>query len=459
MRFSVKFVIIILAIVNLFIILPSLFILNGHIWLDIYFIFWYLIFLEIWLVFFYKFRKNAKKIPEDKRDDFLLSMILFFSCILGLSFTVGIAREPEFWFPWIWLIIKLSITVFLALYFLSRYLPLRKFIDKKPSKSFKIHKKTNRFWKKLESIRIKKSIAAVLLAFLLLFQTLFFFPQATLPIMPAIAESNIDELHQIVDELTEKYQDDENKTRSILRWFDRYTGNIYNTWAPPLITTLSSNNVYFSIAIGDPYFPIICVRTEGEKDPLWILTSRCGNCDEHSLLFTEMALAANLNVRRVHVNGVDHKWNEVLIDNISIIADPTWVVLKKGKDGFNVLNSTYEDTFGNFTYVYALFPGNETKIDVTKNYTEVAYINITTVDENLNPVPNVTIKVYSNDLGDKINTGLVFITDNLGNYHLQIGGSSVTFECENKEMRLYNVTTRKFYENNYYNVTLTMKIL
>jgi len=456
MNITIKIMIIVLAIIDFLIILPALFILNGHIWLDIYFIFWYIIFLELWLLFFYKFKKVAKKIPEEKRDDFLLWMILFFSCFMGLSFTAGSARESEFWFPWLWAIIKIVITIFLALCFISKYTILKEFIKKKSSKSSKVSTFKFRFWKRLSSIKLKKRIAIPLLAFLLIFQTLFYFHFVTLPIMPMMAERNYDELQKIVSELTEKYQDDENKTKSILIWFDRYTGNIYNTWAPPLITTVSNYNFYFSIALGDPYFPIICVRTVEDNNPLWILTSRCGNCGEHSLLFNEMALAANLDVRRVHVNGVDHKWNEVLIDNKSIIADPSWVVLKEGKNGFNISNNTYEDTFGNFTYVYALFPNKDTKIDVTKNYTEIAHINVTTMDENLIPVPNVTIKVYSNDLGYKIDTGLVFTTNNSGEYNLEIGGSNITLECENKELKLYNTTTKIFYETQHYDVTILM---
>jgi len=459
MGFNTKTIIFTLAIINFLIILPTLFILNGHIWLDMYFIFWYIILLEIWLVFFYKFRKGSKKIPEEKKDDFLLSMILFIVCFLGLSFTAGSARKAEFWFPWLWFVIKLSISLFLALCFLSKYIILRELVEKRSSNSSKVHKKTFRFWKKFASFKMKKRIVVPLLSFLLLFHTLYFFPMATLPIMPAMAERNINDLSRIVSELTDQYQDEENKTKSILRWFDRYTGNIYNTWAPPLINTLTNKNVYFSIAIGDPYLPIICVRNEGDNDPLWILTSRCGNCGEHCLLFTEMAIAANLTVRRIHVNGVDHKWNEVQIDNESIIADATWVVLKKGEDGFNVPHNKYENSFGNFTYVYALSPNNETKIDVTKNYTDLAHINITTIDEKLNPVSNVTIKVYSNDLGDGIDTGLVFTTNTSGEYYLEIGGSNITLECENKELKLYNTTTKKFNENKYYDVTLTMKIL
>lgn len=454
MKLSLKFIIIILAILDFLIILPSLFIINGHIWLDIYFIFWYIIFLELWLLLIYFLKKKARKLPEKNREDFLIPLVLFFSCILGLSFSQGVARTSLFWFPWLWFVIKIVITIFLILYFISKY-QLLKVYKKKTVTYIKNNNWINRFYKKLASIKIKKRVFIPLLAFLLIFQTLFYFPLVTNPIMTTMAKKNVNELHKLISDLTDKFQDDENKTKSILKWFDRYTGNIYNTWAPPAITTLSSKNVYFSIAIGDPYYPILCVRTEGDNDPLWLLTSRCGNCGEHSLLFTEMAIAANLTVRRIHVNGIDHKWNEVKIKDEWIITDPSWVVNKDGEDGYNVNSSNYEGSQGQFIYVYAKYPNQEDNVeDVTYRYTDLALINISTIDLNNNSIPNINLKVYAIYGNNKIDTGLQFSTNEFGTYELKIGGGEIFFDCVEKDKHIYNNLKREVIENQYNDIVL-----
>jgi hypothetical protein len=91
------------------------------------------------------------------------------------------------------------------------------------------------------------------------------------------AEFNQGELKKIVNELTKDCVTDEQKTLSLLSWFDRYTGNIYNVWGAFVIEP-------FYFGGGKIFDFLICVRTDEGKQSLFVLTSRCGACGEHRSL-------------------------------------------------------------------------------------------------------------------------------------------------------------------------------
>jgi Transglutaminase-like superfamily len=440
------------------IIIPSLFFVNGRLWMNLFFICLYIILLSVWYWLYKYFVSKLQKIEMDKRRDLTLSMVLIIIVLSGLGFTSISVREPDYWLKWIWLIFRAISILFIAFYFLSRLSLNNKLkVKNKLDKIEQSYIISNKYWKRFERFRIPKKIGVFLCLFFLLFQTLVFFPYITIPIRPVMANKNSEEIQSTVHDIIDGINDDENKTIALLSWFERYSGNMFNTWRPPMIIPMTNNQFYFSIAIGDPYYLLVCVRNDGDNNPLWIFTSRCGNCGEHCLLFTEMAQLAGLKVRRVHVNGVDHKWNEIIIDNKSVIVDPSWVNYRDNEDGYDIENSTYERKFGNLTFVYAKWPNNKTKIDVTENYTNLSHIEITTFDEFGQPISNVTIKVFSNEFGSKINTGLVITTDETGFCILEIGGSNVTLEFSNDEKNLFNSTTRTFEEHTSYNMTINMR--
>jgi len=248
----------------------------------------------------------------------------------------------------------------------------------------KIKKKYNKYLHSgKKTIKRLKYICTILIIFCLIFKTLLFFPYIINPFMEIKANSNQDDLNVLVNDLTKNFESDENKTKALLSWFKSDQGNIYNTWASPFLKGIFSKGIYLSFALCKPYFLILCVRNDGDKNPKWILTGRCGNCAEHSLLFTEMAISAKLEVREIHVNGIDHRWNEVLINNDWIIVDPTWVNFDDNENGYNVDWFDYENSQGDFIYVYATYPyQNKQNEDVTKNYTELGIVNISTIDIN-----------------------------------------------------------------------------
>ena len=281
------------------------------------------------------------------------------------------------------------------------------------------------------------------------------FPLVMVPVSYIRAEFNKAELERIVNELTESQITDEDKTIAILNWFERYSGNIYNLWGADEFYT-------FYFGDGDVFDCIMCTRLDERKPALWVLTSRCGMCGEHSALFKEMANQAGLNVRSVVCNGVDHVWAEVYINDSWIIVDPSNVVFRKNKSGYDLPAESFEkghaDITKNISYVFAEY-SNGKKEDITYRYTNLSQINITTIDEKNNPIANVEIEVLSfNKFDDGICTGLKFVTDDSGKYTLNIGGGDVKFIAKGKiNKSLYGEYRYYFEDNEYYNLTINLK--
>lgn len=275
-----------------------------------------------------------------------------------------------------------------------------------------------------------------------------------IPVSYIRAEFNHDELAKIVDELTANCTTDEEKTIAILNWFDRYSGNIYNIWSHPSFGPFRVGEEY-------PNNFIMCTRTLDRKPALWVLTSRCGACEEHSVLFQEMANQAGLPVRLVLGRGIDHIWAEVKINGTWIIVDPANVIHRRNVTGYNLSAESYErhaKLTQNISYVFAEYIDG-TREDITYRYTNLTHVNITTVDENLNPVPDVEIEVFSyNRANGGINTELKFETNKNGEYKLNMGGGDVKFASKTKDIiPLYNETRMTFIDGEYQNVTIILK--
>ena len=236
-------------------------------------------------------------------------------------------------------------------------------------------------------------------------------------------------LHNITSEITIGYGDDINKTKAILRWFDKDSGNINNIYGKKyLLLKIYPLHVYTSK-------PYICIRLIGHGNPTWVLKSRCGACEEYAMLFMEMANAANLTVRSIHNHGEDHNWDEVLIDKEWIVIDPVQVSLSNNKTGFNISQRFYEEDWSlNISCVFALYPNGSTE-DVTHRYTNLSNLTVITIDENKMPVSNVSIHILSNNNPKKkaSDTGVNCITDSEGSCEIEIGDGNYTITGKKKE--------------------------
>jgi len=171
--------------------------------------------------------------------------------------------------------------------------------------------------------------------------------------------------------------------------------------------------------------PFVCLRLGNKNYPLWVLTSKCGACEEYSLLFREIANMANLTVRSIHNPGEDHNWDEVLVNGSWIIVDPGWPIFNPPPSFYEMNRSINGSNGLNMSYVYGVYP-NGTIIDLTERYTNVSSIKISVVDENNNPVENAILRFDSFNLlenGKEI-SNLECATDKDGTCELKLGGGS-----------------------------------
>jgi len=269
------------------------------------------------------------------------------------------------------------------------------------------------------------------------------------------AEENDLELQRLTQDLIKNANTDQEKTLSILKWFDRSSENIHNCWhlavnGKMLVSIPYLNLLIFSV---EPYF---CFHTFGKDNPSWILTSRCGACEEYSLLFREMASIANLTARRVVCTGENHLWDEILINGTWIVVDPTEVDLPLSS-GFNLSTRFFEQKVKNVSHVYAEYQ-NGTIEDITYRYTNLTNVSFLTLDSSGNFISDVKIRILSNNKGRGLDTGLTCTTNNTGRCQIRIGGGSYTFVSE-KELipPLYDETTISLAEGEIYNFTIILK--
>jgi hypothetical protein len=275
------------------------------------------------------------------------------------------------------------------------------------------------------------------------------------------AEANRPELKKIVTSIIVNATTDEAKTKALLEWFNISKNNIYNNYFLKIKGVLGFGSI-IRIYLGEPY---IGIRTFNDKDSLWILTSRYGHCGEYALIFRDMADAAGLSVRRIRCFGEDHEWNEVIINGTWMIIDATRVGSAKD-NGYNVSVSFMENKVagdrrtpeGNVSYVIAEYL-NGTTVDVTDRYTDVVNISILAIDEKGNTIPDVKIKVKSNNRYTAWNTRLNLTTDKEGLCKFSIGGGDYIIELKSDDIiPLYNEISKSFSENiSTLNMTIMLK--
>lgn len=301
----------------------------------------------------------------------------------------------------------------------------------------------------------KKRDVVLLIAIVFIFQSPIYLPHIIIYPMEEYAQSEAtrSDLDDLVKNLTINFSDDTDKTIAILRWFDRDSGNINNIY--------NRDSILFKIYPLHVYTdkPYLCMRLIGHENPLWVLKSRCGACDEYAMFFMEMTNAANLTVRSIHNHGEDHNWDEVLINGKWIVVDPSIVRLKNNQSGFNVSHRSFEQGI-NRSYMFALYPNGTTE-DVTYQYTNFSNLTIMVVDENKIPITNASINVFSNNHPKKkeIDTEISCTTDCEGKCNIKIGGGNYTIKSEKKDNGNYfsAKTTITLIENENINTQLMLR--
>ncbi len=202
----------------------------------------------------------------------------------------------------------------------------------------------------------------------------------------------VDTVHEIIQGKITDYE----KVSAILAWFDQKKTNMHNSWH-----LTHSGKSYWTIPGTYVIFfteePYVCYRCFDDNDPRWILTGRCGACGEYSRLFMIMADRLGFEVRRVHAQGEDHVWNEIMIDGAWIPVDSTNVSLPDGGDGWEDYGF-FEHKEGNASLIWAEYLHNDTIEDLTSLYTPVTNVTLHCIDENNRSLSNVTITLISHNL-------------------------------------------------------------
>lgn len=290
-------------------------------------------------------------------------------------------------------------------------------------------------------------VSPILLAFIS-------FPLATYPVKYIRAEFNKDECKRIVNELTSDCTNETQKTIAILNWFERFSGKIYNTYG-----SVDIGPLYFGGGVIFDY--MLCVRPDDRQPILWVLTSRCGSCGEHGTLFTAMVTQAGLEARTILCEEADHVWAEVKINDTWLIMEPANVVHRDNKTGFNMSPESFERTHGdrtkNLSYIVAEYPNRETE-DITYRYTNLTHINITTVDENRDILPNIEISVISyNRFPDGVETGYKCFTDENGKCQLSLGGGDLKIIAQNADIiPMYGENRSYFHDDSSVDIILEL---
>jgi len=450
-----------------FVLFLLLFIVNDQLWLYVYFTLWFAIIAFIQIVIYVKSKKVLNKLSTELRSIYALSLIAIVDVLIILFGVSASALPTEYWFIMYWndlKLILLGLSIFI--FFIIRLYILIIELRQKNEKNYFINLFRKFIWykgyiKRIRNIKFSKKfirvayislkfITVMLVIFCIFFQTLFIYPSVTGPLRHWKAETNAGELRKVVTDLTENSHTDYEKTRNIYNWFKKDAGNMYNIWGHPMLSGYDGDGrLVFGYDL--PFYCILCMRIYGRDDPLWVLTSRAGACEEYALLFREMANAANLPVRSIHLYEGNHCWDEVFINGSWIIVDPSRFL-------FNGSKENYKREFNNPRYVFAEYPNpSRTKEDVTSTYSNMSYVNISTVDINNNPVPHIEIEIFSRN-GDsgKNRTGLTILTNETGKYKLQIGGGTVIFESNDASRALYNLTIETYDEYQHYDLKIVM---
>jgi hypothetical protein len=372
----------------------------------------------------------------------ILIVILLLPLLINIIILLKI-DGPRWGFYCITLWIFTSILISYAIYRLLKNWALKK-------------KKTGKIKGKISYEKILRRLRCIFIIFTVMLIFTFTFSLFMGFMTHLKAEANRPTLQQLVSDLIKDAETDEEKTQALLEWFDEKAGNIYDDYdlwrqGKRIFSFLPWRLKIFS---SEPY---IGFRTFNDRDSLWILTSRYGHCGEFSLIFRDMAYAANLTVRRARCYGEDHEWNEVLIDDAWIIVDATAVDLPHG-NGYDLPTDFMEvKAKGNVSYVEAEYINGKTD-DITFRYTNLTSINILATDSDGRPIPDVTVKLKSNNRYEAKDTKLSKKTNETGQCTFTIGGGDYIFESTTGGfIPMTNKTSSIFAENNSYDLQIVLR--
>lgn len=276
------------------------------------------------------------------------------------------------------------------------------------------------------------------------------------------------ELQNVVDDLIKNSNNDTEKIKSILSWFNRGK-NVTENFSG-IFFRFRDKNVL--LHLGDNYFiydkhPMLCVK--GGTDPYYIFISRAGRCGEYSNLFFEMGGLAGLNVSTVNCPGENHAWNEVYLENGSIIIVDASEVEYPNSTGVMTSDFMHQKVArelkineGNISYVFYNLPNDDIDYDATHRYTDTINLTFNVTDNDRNPLKNVTVKITSyNRLDWNANIGIEKTTNKTGQCTFKLGGGQYkyTFQrdgdwvplhtgleyfSEDKENQFYNYVYRPY---------------
>ncbi|RLF51031.1 MAG: hypothetical protein DRN24_05600, partial [Thermoplasmata archaeon] len=282
----------------------------------------------------------------------------------------------------------------------------------------------------------------------------FSFPLASYPVKYVRAEFNKGECERIVNEIIAGCHNDTEKTLALLNWFERFSGNMYNTYG-----SVEVGPLYFGGGVIFDY--MLCVRLDDRKPVLWTLTSRCGACGEHAALFTAMATQAGLEARTIVCDEVDHAWAEVKINGTWLIMEPANVVHNRNMTGYDISATSFERVHAhrtkNLSYIIAENPDG-TIDDITYRYTNLTQINITTINEDGDPLPDIELSITSyNRYPNGADTKYKGKTNEKGQYQMLIGGGDLKLVAQSSDIiPLYAENRSYFLDDSSTNVVLIL---
>jgi len=346
----------------------------------------------------------------------------------------------------LWILFYLTLS-YILFYFFKKYLTILfdKLIDflknyeknhpkkKKKGKRIKKNNKSKVTYKFFKECPLIFSVLFILFIIFSLISPIAFFPYFMVEMTHYKAVMNESKVDRIADDITRFDRTNEEKTLSVLSWFDAYSDNIFNDCQMDSLG-IGKRIIFFQdnieIFSGGP---VLCIRTYNDKDALWVLTSKFGHCGEYALLFRRMAYAAGLDVRKMTCLGENHCWNEVKIDDNWIVVDPTYVFLPE-KNGYNLSLDFMENKLGgNISHVEAEYLSGRTE-DATSRYSNIINISLFVKNKEDSLMENVEIELYSNNRDNiKRFTGLKRTTNKTGHCIFSIGGGNYTFRCMDKE--------------------------
>lgn len=201
------------------------------------------------------------------------------------------------------------------------------------------------------------------------------------------------------------------------------------------------NNLYlkpFSFSISNAFRNFLLRYTY--RDPEWFVYIRKSNCEEHAIIFEDMANRTNLTHRKIVIDGFidpinnrteNHRWSEVFLDGLWRIAD----------SGFNLWYPKNNQSY--FTAKRGYLIGHVAVINDNGSFTDCTNLYV-------NETGKLIIKAVRN--GNPIENASVYVKLNYGNISCNaIGGNKIKLYTDQSGFCEINLG---IYSNTNYTVTV-----